>query len=351
MHNFGLELIRLAGSFGIAGLIGPKSEVLYFSLFDTKHLGRTCDLLSAQLRPLGVDDFSFRSVFDFVVLASYRFHSALSGAVGPGRPQAAGKFTKSPLFIECGADSKKFALSVNFQIAPEVLVQWEGISERVASLKPSGDLEKFLVELQKFSYPMIFKYLPASRTAELVILLALPGQVDPKIIQKKPPFEFALLRYSQDQLGLEVEKYTHLGDLDYLKLLRRDEAKEGLRRPRIEFSLKAWLVRKISEWLKVKYPRVGKVDNKMNEQKNEVVLQELQVKSKELEVKSKEIESLKKKIEELEATRKARLVGTSLESADCAILRVLYTRLSNNIRDLEARNLTLEENLVSRGAP
>jgi hypothetical protein len=91
--------------------------------------------------------------------------------------------------------------------------------------------------------------------------------------------------------------------------------------------------------------------DKMNEQKNEVVLQELQVKSKELEVKSKEIESLKKKIEELEATRKARLVGTSLESADCAILRVLYTRLSNNIRDLEDRNLTLEENLVSRGAP
>lgn len=203
MYNFGKTPPRNLRSFGVAGVLGRNCKIFYDSLFSSRNLGRTSDLLMARMREEGLDEFRFRSALLFNYFESVPL-------IDPDKPLL------DPITIECGFDDEKIALGISFLYGDE------------ASLRQLIDADDFKMRLMEHADCTIVRWDNRELRIELVCLFAIPGKIQvgeepptPTMIDLAAPVEAAAAEGASDETP-EAGEYIQMGDLDYYDLLREE---------------------------------------------------------------------------------------------------------------------------------
>lgn len=214
MMNFGN--IRSLKTLGVSGALSESCEVLYSSVFNTRHLGQIADLLVARLRGMGSDELRFRMALTMAVFEAYK---------GQTTEKTATSFNLSdPLHLECGFDDEKIALAITYGFAEGSDVDFAKLSEKVQSGNVQGYFETLLAELHKYSHRLVIKYFKSISKVEILCLFALDGKIDQAVISEKGPLE--VITEDDTEEALKAASYLELGDIDYVSLLKDPKVDE-----------------------------------------------------------------------------------------------------------------------------
>lgn len=211
MRNFGKIPPRSLESFGVAGVLDENCKVFYDSLFSPKHIGRVSDLLSAQLKDVGLDELKLRA------LVLFSFFEAFRGFRGP---ESEADRLNEPLTVECGLDEEKMALGIQFKLSESLSIELEGIEERVSKREPASAFEGLLCNLHEHADHLCLRAKISEKKLEIVSLLRI------KILESESPdvskFTAIDLDSAEPAESPKASTYVALGDLDYAKLLKAE---------------------------------------------------------------------------------------------------------------------------------
>ncbi len=219
MLSLGSTPLRALNTFGVAGVLSAQCEVVFSTVFNTRHLGQVTDLLVARLRGMGADELRFRMVLALAVFDAYKGQTSEKTDTSHN--------LSDPLHLECGFDEERVALAIRFILPQEFSVDFEKLPEKIKSGSAESYFETLISELYNNSHRLVLKYQPSTRKVEILSLFALVGKVDPVVVREKGDL---LVIYPEEQAqSPESSLYTELGDLDYANLLRdeKNNAQEG----------------------------------------------------------------------------------------------------------------------------
>ena len=219
MFKFGSEAPRSLTSFGVAGLIKEEGKVYFETLFNTRHIGRVSDLISARLRKAAPDDLRLRSLLLLTAFEGIRNQ--------PGYDSRKDTL-KEPLVIECGMDGDQIAIGMAFTLKDPDLVRAEGLPQRVSIRKATNELEVLLVQIDQLADRLVVRYHEASRRMEVVALMALAGGgIAQEEAEKRELLEWVLIK--DPELTPRPSQYIALADTEYTELLRDETRIQGSR--------------------------------------------------------------------------------------------------------------------------
>lgn len=200
---------RSLESFGVAGLLDASAEVFYSSLFSTHHLGRVSDLLSARLKKSEVIELWLRTSLVLCVFQGYQTQL-----------QKNSDRLKEPLTLECGLDGDRLVVGVAFNLGLSTILNTEGMSGRISKNNFLGPFEQLLAEIYKQSDDVIVRFQPETRRTEICAVLFIKKD-SKKAEKEKKPLEMVEIPLNERPVP-KPKSYTHLGDLNYSKLLEPD---------------------------------------------------------------------------------------------------------------------------------
>jgi hypothetical protein len=206
--NFGK--IRSLKTMGVAGALSESCEVLYSSVFNTRHLGQIADLLVARLRGMGSDELRFRMVITLAVFEAYK---------GQTTEKTDTSFNLSdPLHLECGFDEEKIALAITYAFPDGANVDFANLPQKIQSGSMQGYFEVLLGELHKHAHRLVIKYFKVEKKVEILCMFALDGKIDPALVRESAPLE--VIGADDAEETPKTSSYMELGDLDYVGLLK-----------------------------------------------------------------------------------------------------------------------------------
>jgi len=338
MENFGIEPIKCLDTFGVAGVLGRRGEVLYFPIFENRSVGRVSDLLIAQLKPTDLDQFLLRDLFN----QSLQLAFSTQSNSGP---------LEEPIVFECGVDLEKVVFSFSFRLGSELSVQWDGLADRVFKGLIQTSFERSLSRIHSASHRMVFKYAPEFQLAELMVFIGLPGRISSEVLHKRMPFDLVFLEAVTGKKYTAEEKYTQLGDFNHSKILEKTKRNNTSppKRPQLKVAnVNSW---KWVQWLKNQISGVNEPEAPSIENVSDVAV------SSDRHELLKQIESKSNKILELEAemvflkSERVKSPGSmdhESSSADFAVLKVQQQKLVKMFGELKTRNSELQAELLSR---
>ncbi len=338
MEKFGVEPLKSLDTFGVAGVLGRRGEVLYFPIFENQSVGRVSDLLIAQLKPTDLDQFLLRE------LINQSLQVAFSTQQNPGQ-------LEEPIVFECGVDLEKIVFSFSFRLGPELSVQWDGLADRVFKGLIQTSFERSLSRIHSISHRMVFKYAPEFQLAELLVFIGLPGRIPSEVLHKRMPFDLIFLEAVIGKKYTAEEKYTQLGDFNQSKILEKTKRNNTSppKRPQLKVAnVNSW---KWVQWLKNQISGVNEPESSSIDKVSDVELSsdhhEL---LNSLDEKSNRISKLESEIVFLKSERIKSSGSMSLESssADFAVLKVQHQKLVKMLEELKTRNSELQAELSSR---
>lgn len=344
MDKFGKEPFRSVESLGVSGILGRKGEILYFPFFETRHLGRTCDLIAAHFRPSGINEFHLRNVIDQSVSLAFSAQNYSGDSVFGMFAEGSSSASKEPVYLECGVDLEKLIVSVTFHVSDQLQINWERLSENIHQRRCVSEFEKAISRLHSYSDRLLIKYVLVENMAEIVAFLALPGRIAESELGRDQPLKVLFLEPAKLKDSLGEERYLNPGDLEYQRLLQRDAKQESASPKRKKFQL---LDRSSWSWNPWASPKSSdeplnrsgneKVGKKPREAESSSTLAELAEKDKlirELEVKIDELSSIQK-MEQPNGKNSSSL------AAEYSVLKVRYSQLAKKFEDLKAKNQSL----------
>jgi hypothetical protein len=212
MFKLGRTQLPALKCFGVSEVLGEEAEVFYHALFNAQHLGKVSDLLVARLKKSGTDEVRFRISITLSLFQAYR------GQVTKKNKES----LQTPLVLECGIDREKVAVGVLFKLSDDMKINFNGISDRIASNQPLDAFEEVLVKLYDTTDRVILKHQPESKKIEIVSMIGIEGKIDPSEFKEKAPMTLVLFESNQVKEAPRPKSYVNLGDLDYRVLLKED---------------------------------------------------------------------------------------------------------------------------------
>lgn len=216
--RFGSQPHRSLETFGVAGVLDDSAQIYCETLFNTAQVGRVSDLITAQLRSLGVSELRLRALLLFAMFEGYETQRA-------GRTSttgANGMFSlEEPLVVECGCDGEKVAVGISFTFPAEMTGSIDGLVERVKAGELQGAFDGILAELYRNSDSVLIRVQKSIRRLEIISFLAQPGKIAAESIVS----DLAMIVVDhQANREPPAAIYCELADLDYTRLLA-DEGK------------------------------------------------------------------------------------------------------------------------------